>query len=411
MIASRVVRCLGAKARACASTVVGIPRVCCFALALPIVVLSTSEVHSQNRSAIHPSRDSAGVEIFELRSQLPTTGALPLNSVLRRELGGAAGNEGDELSSRHPMTNARVLAGGRVAVADRNAVRFYDESGKLVRTTGRAGRGPGEFGQIRAICLPRRDMIYALDQVLRRIVSISSDGAIGATTQVNRSFEFDACFSDGSIVSRSSPRVNPRSVLPPEVAREMDLVSTYERVDLNGRSIAAFGELPFETLVKHGTVVSAVVRRDSLYFAASGKPEVRLFNSAGRLVRIVRWRAHNRKTSSIRTGDSDAVGARRSSASDEVRSLPQNSGAQYIPEFAALLVDDHGNLWLEDYPIPGEPKEWTVLTGEGRVLGRRKLPKLDGIASATLVGVSDGVAVLRATDDDGFRRIVLLRLD
>jgi len=69
------------------------------------------------------------------------------------------------------------LSTNRIAVvnAATNEIRFFNSDGKLVRTFGRTGGGPGEFRQI-AWAGRAGDTLFVSDHSLRRISTITTDG-------------------------------------------------------------------------------------------------------------------------------------------------------------------------------------------------------------------------------------------
>jgi len=52
-----------------------------------------------------------------------------------------------------------------------------------------------------------------------------------------------------------------------------------------------------------------------------------------------------------------------------------NPHADFMPAFQALLLDSEGNLWVEDYNLPGDTlRNWTVFDEEGVPITRGSLP-------------------------------------
>jgi hypothetical protein len=72
------------------------------------------------------------------------------------------------------------LSDGTVVVADGPAgrIRFFGADGKLLRTVGRSGRGPGEFVAISWLGQCGRDSVFAWDFVQQRLSAITAAGEI-----------------------------------------------------------------------------------------------------------------------------------------------------------------------------------------------------------------------------------------
>ena len=89
------------------------------------------------------------------------------------------------------------------------------------------------------------------------------------------------------------------------------------------------------------------------------------------------------------------------------RSLREAPHGSTVPFYERILGDDEGNLWVEEFTVPGEPPAgWTVFGTEGRLLGTVDLPEEFRplhIGSDFVLGV--------ATDDLGVERVRMYRLE
>lgn len=94
------------------------------------------------------------------------------------------GQPGDSIL---PAVSARVVSTGRGYFAisdDRRAILQYDRNGALVRTIGRAGRGPGEYLEIVPV-QPVGDSLFAIDRPQRRLTVLSPSYAVVRTVQLD----------------------------------------------------------------------------------------------------------------------------------------------------------------------------------------------------------------------------------
>lgn len=71
-----------------------------------------------------------------------------------------------------------VVGGGRVAV--------YDTVGELIRTIGREGEGPAEFGNDLEVAVQGRDSVYVVDYSNQRVVSLTPKGKVLGTFRLWR---------------------------------------------------------------------------------------------------------------------------------------------------------------------------------------------------------------------------------
>ena len=73
--------------------------------------------------------------------------------------------------------------------------------------------------------------------------------------------------------------------------------------------------------------------------------------------------------------------------------------AETFPAFDLIMADALGNLWVQEYHLPGEDRTnplWTVFDPEGRVLGFVETP-----AGLRIFEIGADYILGRATDDLG----------
>lgn len=136
---------------------------------------------------------------------------------------------------------------------------------------------------------------------------------------------------------------------------------------------------------------------DCVYITSAAEPVVAIVHSSGRAIgRIVLPIEQRRVESAHRRAwiDATAEEAGMPEGSPE-RSMIEQLGtqiraAEHLPFFNDLIVDELGYVWLQLYEPPaGNSREWMVLDGDGRQLGRMQLP----VAGDVLHISADRVAV------------------
>jgi hypothetical protein len=127
-------------------------------------------------------RDSAGVAIIEYPAGVsPPTWSLSPEPVLA--IGGLTGDPATELyQARHAVR----LPDGGVAVANEGTqeVRFFDAAGRMRRTVGREGGGPGEYRQMWGMTRLPGDSLGVWDWTSKRLTVYDGQGDLGRTIPV-----------------------------------------------------------------------------------------------------------------------------------------------------------------------------------------------------------------------------------
>lgn len=134
----------------------------------------------------------------------------------RVSLGGLQDRPELEFTTTTGVLNGVLLQDGGVAVADGTVIRVYSREGRLVRSIGRAGSGPGEFRYVLDMCQLRNGAIVAVDQNLRRATVLSVAGDVLKEQPLPGTPLRDGCLESGYVLLRGSPaaasdRDRPRS--------------------------------------------------------------------------------------------------------------------------------------------------------------------------------------------------------
>ncbi len=80
-----------------------------------------------------------------------------------------------------------------------------------------------------------------------------------------------------------------------------------------------------------------------------------------------------------------------------------------FPAFDQILADALGNLWIQEYDLPGQERPdplWTVFDEEGRVLGFVETP-----SGLRIYEIGEDYILGRATDDLGVEYVQMWSLE
>ena len=279
------------------------------------------------------------------------------------------------------------LSDGRIVAADANEIRYYDARGRHLRTVGGAGRGPGEFQFVNQLFRLPGDTVVAWDIPRRRRSWFDGAGAFVRTQQLTITAQ-DGWFMEGGwllpggkvlgelIQGGTEPQRRVRR--PP--TRYVVITPAGPTVALGtyGGFMQASGGSMGPAVQPYTPNTLATFSSDRIYIGDSARPQVDAFRMDG--TRAGRIALNRQPVAVSRTQLSEYRERQReyeASARDRRARLESDVPMpEYLPYFAELVTDTQGNLWVMDYqPRPGGPSRWTVVSPQGRELGRVTLPE------------------------------------
>jgi hypothetical protein len=318
-----------------------------------------------------------------------------------------------------------VRFGDRVVVADAGAhqLRFYDLAGKLLRTVGREGSGPGEFRNLAWTGPLPGDSVGAWNARLRRLSVYSRDGHLGRTAEFTVKGFFptvQGVFADGSLlVAARTGGAAPGAGAWRDTAVFVRMSPAGEARDTVGRfpgpeqyaipsgdrtTTRTYG-LPF------GRETFAAVYRDRAFVATGDGYEITAYDPRGRAVSRLRVRVHPRPVSpadirAYRTEVLENIGA--SDAPEWTRALEAAPYPRQIPALAGLAASETGDVWVREYqPLgaPERPSRWAVFDA-----GWRQLAVARGPAGFQLFQIGPDWVLGRQVNADGVEHVLLYPL-
>jgi hypothetical protein len=379
-------------------------------------------------------RDSAGVRIIDNDRPVWTpANAVRLASAPAVVIGTGDG-EAHELSS---VEGAIRLGDGTIVVADgtTSQLRFFDATGKHVRSVGRRGGGPGEFNQLRMLAKLAGDTIVAGDG-LRSLSFFTGTGTFIRTARTALPPTPDrpvltvilAVLDDQSTVVAPISNPAPRAA----GARWTETVPL-SILDRAGGNAVSLGTHPYWVFAMYEGQAIPVRFSEELMVTTNGRElfvgfgaqyAIRVFSKDGRLQRII----HRRWTPTrVASGETDryaeAWGKRwiRATGAEydrQLREFRQNPFAEVVPAISQIIADRSGRLWVREARVadasatgslgqmPLVPSTWNVFDTAGRWLGNVTTPPrlfVQEIGADYLLGI--------ASDSDGVQTVVMYRLE
>ena len=362
-------------------------------LFLSLCCIGCEDTGDTNRNGLQSEPwDSAGVTIVENERPAPDSrlpweiGAEPSLSI-----GAVDSEEADQLFQ---VTDAMRLPDGRIVIANSgsNELRVFNADGSHSATWGGRGEGPGEFISYSptAVAAWPGDSVAAPNPWGTRLTLFDSDGNHGRDVRLDPTMlNVVDVLPDGKIVSEGSG-------LRGDTKGSSGLVRSpaeWAILDSDGTRHASLGEYPgaewlaifdsdgnLEGGRPHpfGRATVGAVWGELVAIGVQDSYEIKAYRTDGSLARIVR-RAGDLESPT--RADLEAYFARRYanrpdderiSALAEVKDMPL---VESFPAFSVILSDLAGNLWVQEYQMPGEEAVvWTVFDPGGRIRGLIETP-------------------------------------
>jgi hypothetical protein len=357
------------------------------------------------------TRDSAGVQIVE-NAGVAGPDAWTVAEPARVDIGGGGGHPAYDFNA---ITNVLRLPDGRVVVANRstNEIRVFDSLGAHLKTVGRAGGGPGEFQSLIAAWRGPGDSLLAADILSRRLSVFDAEGNFvrsfglggesglamptngvmqfaipqgwlrdGSVVGIAQALRFndarEGIYRDSQAVIRYGPDGTVRDTLGRFPGAEMEQV----QLSFRGQTMSIPQPVPL------GRVTVFLVEDAHLYVARNDAWQVEVYGPDGRLGRIIRLESPQLKITAADQATHREEQLEALESQPETRSVPDAikeqivsrvKNAEYpttMPLIAGLLQDSEGNLWVQQWPRPGErANRFTVLDSTGTAIGHATMPE------------------------------------
>ncbi len=319
------------------------------------------------------------------------------------------------------------LSSGLIVVASAQGVRleFYAPSGNLVRTVGRRGRGPGEFGALAALWRTRADSLITFEGGMTRTFSIfdSAGGfarswtTIGADSSLRFLIPLGV-LPDGRMAARTMNVITPLPVAHTTRPTTWFLLfdpawGTHEVVHHMPDAYRYQGPGDLQSELPFSPEPLAAFSKDVAYFANSDSALVHRINLTTRSSTVIRWddapravtaldieRELARRIAEARIRYTNVPALQRRFIDGALRPLFQRMPIPpTFPLIGQLLTDSEELLWVFAYVAPADrvvaPLNARVFDSVGHMVGEVTFPA--GFAP-THIG-QDFVLGIRTTSD------------
>jgi hypothetical protein len=326
------------------------------------------------------------------------------------------------------VQSGTVLSDGTVVVAEGSSreIRYYDNSGRHLRSAGRLGDGPGEFQSAVLIGAFGADSLLIWDLQLRRASVFDRSGTFvrsfvpasgGDLTQP----VLAGVLFDGMLIVRhqpvyspgvSSPGVNRPEVVVYVAGSDGTLETRLGEFPGSEALVATTGLGPMVTDVTFGRGLHLSAVSDRVAVANDDAYSVRIYDGRGRLLHVVR---QDRDLLAIREEDFQQV--RQAMLENAATPAPVRAAFEQaldqmprhttFPAFASIRLDRMRNLWVEERRPPGVTQPiWQVFDSEGFLVARVRTPE-----GFQVLDIDEDYVLGLFRDELGVESLRLYRLD
>lgn len=280
-------------------------------------------------------------------------------------------------------TGATRLANGDIVIADGTgpAIWFFDAEGRPLRSVGRSGRGPGEFGIISWLRQCGPDSVFAYDLTLQRLSVLGRDGRIVRQLRMPVVPSILACSPGGVLAVLPRYRVDSPPAGPPRRVRvPLSLVNSQGRVlrtiggvqSLEVAWVNAWLPRPL------GRRTSLALFGDRLYVGTGDSAAIEVFGLDGRRLPTIVLRLPSRSPQRRHleraieaTSVFLATPLHRRLLRDALMGIPV---PDRLPPYSAILADPIGTLWVVT-SFPGDSVTRLLeFDSRGQPLGEALIP-------------------------------------
>lgn len=314
-------------------------------------------------------------------------------------------DDGEDEAVLHRVFGATRLTDGTVVLVNGGShqIRFYGQDGKLLRSAGREGRGPGEFSDAFYIHWLPGDTLYVGDYRPFQFLVFGPDGKWVRTVRPTPLYPNSPgtmnVLRDGQLLlaeqdpfARNEPSAfRERTITVMLHAADGALTDTVARLP-NGRWGQAEPGPQYPWLFPLFESFAVVAARDDrIVLGHASEAELRIHRAAPGLPldRIIRWSVGDR------TVKREDISAERARFSAQYANVPAEQRAVLVepmlsekrpvadrfPAFGRLRLARDGRIWVREFPRPQDPPEhrWLGFESDGRFACRLVTPRYDDI--------------------------------
>jgi len=341
------------------------------------------------------------------------------------------GGEGADSNTSFSRVQAAFrLRDGRIAIAEFSsppAIRYFSADGRFLMQVGRQGSGPGEFQAISTVFRTPEDSLIVHDPWQGRLTYITPAGMVGRQVRAARTgapmrHVLLGRFADGSFLARNNVMGRAdfgplRNTRPGPRRDSIPWLRIGEDGSVLDTLVRAPGEV-YDTpnastfrIFRFTPRPAALAIGDRFYLGTGDQYRITAFDLRGTVLRAFTKPSRPAKVTSadlraLEEETLNALPASMQTAEPRTRSRDQPSMETLPAHDRFLLRDPEGNLWVQDFTVPGAPRvTWSVFAEDGRFRGTVHFP-----SRFRLFEVGSDFVLGSWPDDDGAPHVQLIDL-
>lgn len=322
------------------------------------------------------------------------------------------------------------LESGEVVVADAGTMelRLFSRDGRYLSTLSRKGDGPGELRALNGITR-FADTVFVFEGFPGppRLHAFSVTGYLGRwlarASTIRERLSLLARLQDGSVLVESGRGFRVASPQPPgTLTRDTVRLGVLHGPLDNGR-LEWLGEFPATSLLWYdigppsdrtalaqdalGAMLMLCTSGDRIWVGDSGTGEITVFasgTSVGRFILPVAPMTQSVLRQALQQGIAEAT-TRFDSL--RVRAVfDRRRAVRTVPAFSRCIPGPDGEVWVERWPMPMQPKRMVVLHPKRGIVANVNLP-----ASVTVYEIGENYVAASVRDETGAERAAIYYLE
>lgn len=370
------------------------------------VRLSPQADPSNHAESHHMTRFSTSALLLAILAMTASGQARPVRYDVDRtpfvEVGGD-GTRGDPILTT--VFGATKTANGFVVAESRSSsLLFLDAKGKVVRTVGRQGQGPGEFNGGIFVSRCAGDSIFAWDS---RTMRISVFTASGVYARQIPAFAARFACSRANVIALL---LRPRDI-PGRSGGAVERISPVTLIDLKGDSLGGVAAVPATANQMFGPAPSIAVRGEELYVGTGRQPSIDVYDRRGRPLRRITFpsRPVPISTAAFEGAVEELLDAGRlvgeQRAQQRAALLKRGFPPEY-PPYRLIAVAPNGMVWLLTSQMRDSVAHLRAVSDNGNVVAEVDLPG----ENAWLLEAGDDYLLLSYVNAEGDMRVGAFRV-